>query len=104
MSILKCEVENCVHNSCSCCELDQIAVKGRTAVKSDHTCCSTFCDCNNELKNENVDSAVPKTKIKCSADNCKYNSDCQYHASDVNVCGCGADHAVNTVCSTFECQ
>ncbi len=104
MTILKCDVNNCVHNSCSCCELNEIAVKGKSAHHSGKTCCSTFCNSIQELNNENVDSAQLKTKIKCSAENCKYNKDCHCNASDVNVCGCGADHAINTVCSTFTCK
>lgn len=104
MAILKCDVNNCVHNSACCCELDQIAVKGKTAVKQDNTCCSTFCNCESELQCEEIDSALPKTKIACSADNCKYNCNHECQANDVNVCGCGANQATNTVCSTFECR
>lgn len=56
MPNLKCTVDNCVHNSECYCELEEVAIKGRSAQYSDATCCSTFCECNDSLRNEHIDS------------------------------------------------
>lgn len=105
MPILNCDVTNCVHNQKHLCELGEIAVKGHSATMSDSTCCSTFCDCSNGLSNETVSPDICEcSNVKCSATNCKYNNDCTCNASGIDVCGCGAQHATNTVCSTFSCK
>lgn len=102
MPILHCDVDNCVHNQKCLCELGEIAVKGKNANVSDSTCCSTFCDCRGGLSNEHVDSRIGEhSEIKCSATNCKYNKDCSCSAEGIDVCGCGANSAENTVCATF---
>ena len=104
MPILHCEVSNCVHNQNCLCELGEIAVKGHSATISDATCCSTFCNCDG-LSNENVAPGICEcSEIRCSATNCKHNRDCNCTAHGIDVCGCGAQTATNTVCSTFECK
>lgn len=105
MPILHCDVSNCVHNQSSLCELGEIAVKGHSATMSDATCCSTFCDCSNELSNEHVNKNICEcSEIQCSATNCKHNRECNCTAQGIDVCGCGAHSATNTACSTFECK
>lgn len=104
MTNLKCSVENCLHNCNNLCELGEIAVKGHHAQQPDTTCCSTFCDTTSSLQNETVARADVQTQIQCSAKNCVYNGDCHCHADGIEVCGCGANHAEHTVCSTFSCK
>lgn len=104
MTNLKCDVTNCLHNCSNMCELGEIAVKGENAQEQDNTCCSTFCDTCGCLTKEHVEHADPQSKVRCSATNCTHNKDKHCEANDINVCGCGADHAINTVCSTFSCK
>ena len=109
MPTLRCEVNNCVHNSTNLCELGEIAVKGRDASHCDSTCCSTFCDCSGSLSNEKTDRMTSSTasstsSIRCSADSCKYNEQNNCCADSINVTGHGAEKAEQTVCSTFCCH
>lgn len=105
MPELRCNVNNCVHNSNRCCELGEIAVKGVEAENADCTCCSTFCECSESLKNEHVDRQIPKDKsIMCSAEKCQYNQNCHCNADEIDICGCNANRAENTACSTFSCR
>lgn len=41
-STIKCNAENCVHNSAGCCNADYIDIAGHAASQSDDTVCSTF--------------------------------------------------------------
>ncbi|BBF45198.1 protein of unknown function DUF1540 [Lachnospiraceae bacterium KM106-2] len=104
MTNLSCDVTNCLHNASHLCELGEIAVKGQNAHEKDNTCCSTFCSTCGPLNKEEVNDADVKSDISCSATTCKHNKDCRCHADEIEVCGCGADHAVNTACSTFSCK
>lgn len=104
MPILSCSVDNCVHNQNCMCELEEIAVKGRKAEKQESTCCSTFCDCSGSLSNETVDPPISENShIRCSANNCDYNKNCECHADSVDVNGKGANYASSTECGTFAC-
>ncbi|PHV72036.1 hypothetical protein CS063_00735 [Sporanaerobium hydrogeniformans] len=102
MPLLRCDVDNCVHNGQNCCELGQIAVKGRSAQNASETCCSTFCECTGSMSNACIDiNPQAEVQIKCSAQNCTHNENFYCNARDINVCGCGASSAEYTSCSSF---
>ena len=41
-SSIKCNAENCIHNSSGCCEANYIDISGHAASECEDTVCSTF--------------------------------------------------------------
>ena len=101
MTNLKCSVENCIHNSHHLCEMNTIAVKGRSAEESEATCCSTFRDDDGYTAYNSSKEVEPETNIECSAEACVYNNDCKCVAEHVDINGRGASKSEYTECSTF---
>lgn len=99
MPYLSCEATNCAHNKNRRCSIENITVSGRTAKRSDGTCCENFTEQTTPeslKRHERQDLS-----IDCHAKNCCFNSDCNCYADSVNICGCDACTCKETECSTF---
>lgn len=105
MPDLVCSVENCGYNSEHLCSLNKISVDGSSATNSENTCCASFVQQSDSFSNcAGCESATKQTEVGCEAENCVYNEECICHAEAIDVCGCGAEKASGTECSTFCCK
>lgn len=102
MPILDCSVKNCIHNTDSKCQLEQIKVEGSQANDPTSTACGSF-----ELRRSDASysncahTADPTSDIKCEATHCKFNDNMKCHADHIsigftNACTCG-----ETACESF---
>lgn len=104
MSNLKCNASNCINNAHGLCSRPIIRVDGDNAQKSYDTFCHSFNHRMGNMQNaiSGGGSAEEHTDIKCTACECKYNSDNYCTADDVEVLGGGACRCGETECKTFK--
>lgn len=105
MPRLTCSVNNCIHNNSNYCCMQNIQVDGTNAMRSDNTCCNSFADNTGNMTNA-VEDRIPNevVSVKCEADNCIHNQNCECHAETIDVCGFGANNSQETACASFYCK
>ncbi len=104
MTNLDCSVKNCRYNENNCCCKENIQIDGSSARCSNETCCGSFVERSEEYARNSVYEPSKPTNVSCKAENCKYNEDCQCHASDIDVAGSKACCCGETECKTFCCK
>lgn len=104
MPELKCDVQTCMHNKNSYCDLNTIQVGGNFAKVADETCCDSFEERKSGTYSNAAKDASPMSKVECKAVDCKYNDNCTCHAEKINVAGNKACHCGETECATFCCE
>ena len=116
MPTLSCNATNCIHNMSSVCSANDISVIGSGAYSSLSTNCETFAEKGirnsiYSISNFNVtgqmmqmfnsSSVYMSPAITCLAENCRYNSNSECTASNVQITGIGALTNSRTHCDTF---
>lgn len=104
MTILDCNVSNCMYNADKKCSKNNILVEGREASMPHETCCSSF----RELSSGSARNAIsqPKTTldVQCKATNCTFNGDSICRADHIGINGVNACVVAETECSSFRCK
>lgn len=113
---LSCNCTNCVNNERGLCEANNINVSGMNAHASQGTQCDTFMEKGlknafSSMSNINVAGELKQLysnasiemapNIRCSALNCRYNSNQMCTANDVKIDGTRAITSSKTCCDTF---
>lgn len=105
MTILDCNVVNCMYNQDNCCKRQDIKVEGRNAHVSSDTCCGSFSPCEGEHCAKNASCNCKKdTEVACEATECMYNRASKCAAKHIGIAGGHADHRNETECGSFVCQ
>ena len=105
MTKLTCNVTNCINNEDRMCCRPNIKVDGAQAHDKQGTCCHSFghrSDC--VISGMTANSACEDTQIRCSAQDCAYNSNSVCSADRICVEGDGACDCNQTCCGTFRCK
>ena len=102
MPALVCSAQNCVYNNAMYCSRGDIRVGGANASVCQDTCCESFRERKIESMKSSMGSPSMEIKIDCEARNCKYNKECQCHASHVDISGAAACRCEETECVTFQ--
>ncbi|MBQ7625045.1 MAG: DUF1540 domain-containing protein [Clostridia bacterium] len=103
MSSLRCSAGNCVNNEHGLCALPIIRVDGDDAKRVCDTFCQSFSHRTGSAQNSVFSgNADERTEIKCTAEECAYNSDGYCDSPIVEVSGSGASRSGETECRTFK--
>lgn len=105
MTVLDCNVINCVYNADNSCKRSDITVGGEDARKNSETCCESFvsreCDC---TANNAACNCKKDTEVSCKAQECVYNRSKACTAGSIDIAGgMRADDSRQTCCGSFMC-
>ena len=107
MPAIKCNIDNCAHNTNGTCYANKISVNGKKARTSNNTCCSSFVNESgySNLTNSTLDSN-PCNSLNCTVKTCVNNAGNICALRDVSI----TSHADNanllseTYCGSFRCK
>ncbi|MEY8332953.1 DUF1540 domain-containing protein [Lachnospiraceae bacterium 47-T17] len=102
MTILDCNVANCMYNADRKCSKYNILVDGSEASMPHETCCSSF----QEQGSARNAVSQPKTEldVQCKAVNCTFNDNRHCHADHIGINGVNACVVAETECASFRCK
>ena len=102
MTRISCDVKKCMHNTEGGCSLSSIEVGTSDARVTEETRCESYSPAGNSARNScGCNNACDISKIKCSAENCKYNGAGKCEAKNVEISTCKTGNCGDTECNTF---
>lgn len=109
MTKINCKACNCGYNENSYCKKKKVNVEGIFAKSKIGTFCESFLNPNRdskvytEMAKEMFDtnSPVTETKIMCSANYCRHNTENVCHAKEIQVGSAGSKYRSETECDSF---
>lgn len=107
MAKIGCNVTNCSHNNGNICYANKIAVSGKRARTSNHTCCSSFLDeATYSTLTNNTNEDGPCSIIGCNVKTCSYNAGAVCSLQEIAVTSNvgRANLYSETYCSSFKCK
>ena len=106
MTKIQCNAECCGYNKNKYCTKGNIDVEGLFAKSKIGTYCESFksANGNEEMKMEMASEMTPgeKTKVCCSANYCRYNSDEVCHKDEIIIGNDKAQYRSETQCDSFK--
>lgn len=102
MPNLDCIVTNCIYNDNKCCCKGDIKVKGKSAQRTEETCCGSFVEQKDGARNA-AGEPSKQIDVACEACKCKFNEDCKCTADHIGIAGKNACSCKETECASFCC-
>ena len=105
MTVLDCNVVNCMYNQDNSCKRQDIMVEGRNAHVSSETSCGSFAPrgCGCSVQNSSC-NCKKDTEVACEAVECIYNRSSKCSAKHIGISGGHADNSKETECGSFVCH
>ena len=103
---LTCHVTNCASNQNNCCCQPSIKVQGKGACHCGETECQSFQKKGpGEVSNStHFTNANLNAQVKCTAENCVFNSMGNCNADHISIGGNGAESRSQTNCESFQAR
>lgn len=102
MTLLDCNVNNCLYNDSNLCCKNNIEVAGDEARSSDCTCCDSFHERQKDSFSNSVGEPSRPTNVSCEAEKCVYNENLLCAADQIGIMGTHAHATEETQCATFK--
>lgn len=102
MTLLDCNVNNCLYNDSNLCCKNNIEVAGDQACSSDCTCCDSFHERQKDSFSNSVGEPTRPTNVSCEAEKCVYNENHLCSADQIGISGNNAHATEETQCATFK--